>query len=67
MKIESFKRRFIEISREDQEIAISEMKKADVKKDHMRGVDPSKADEMVTAFNELIEWCERNRKSLNVS
>ena len=58
MKITAFKKRFLELTVSEQQTTVREMKKSDVKKDHMKGINPSMADEMVEAFSGLVQWCE---------
>lgn len=62
MKITHFKKRYLQLSIEEQKTVISEMKKADVSKDHMEGIEPSLAPQMEKEFKDLIQWCIDNQK-----
>lgn len=62
MKIATFKSRFLELSKEDQQTAISEMKKA-TKEESTKGMKPEDKEEGWVAFQLLISWCEDNQKN----
>lgn len=66
MKIEVFKKRFIQLTHDQQETAIMEMSKATPETEHMKGVPEENKEATLKAYWELVEWCKQNKKSVSL-
>jgi len=65
MKIDVFKKRFLALSKDQQIVSVSEMKRAagtdaNIKKQHCRGIPEDQHATIIRAFKDLVIWCENS-------